>query len=74
MVQIYSFTEHSTRDDDRDYALIFGKVIKDGYPHIQVSYVSDEDQLPSFLHEHSTDLLFLDLICLAKAGTNACGK
>lgn len=68
MEQIYPIQNIVLADDDKDHALVFGKVLKKEYPHINVSYVSDGDHLLSFLHEHKTDLLFLDLNMPCKNG------
>jgi CheY-like chemotaxis protein len=68
MEQKYPIQNILLADDDEDHALIFGKVLKKEYPSINVSYVSDGDQLISFLHQNPVDLLFLDLNMPCKSG------
>src|SRR5215212_12034141 len=55
-------------DDDEDHVLLFNQIVKKQYPHIQLSFVSDGEQLIQFLHLYSVDLLFLDLHMPCKNG------
>ena len=68
MEQTYQIQSIVLADDDKDHAPVFGRVLKKDYPQIHVSYVSNAEELLTFLHEHQTDLLFLDLNMPCKNG------
>jgi CheY-like chemotaxis protein len=55
-------------DDDSDHALLFGRILKDLYPEINLSCVDDGQQVIQFLQAHQVDLLFLDLNMPCKNG------
>jgi CheY-like chemotaxis protein len=55
-------------DDDGDHAVLFGRIIKEDYPNITISYVNDGERLIQFLHLNQIDLLFLDLNMPCKDG------
>jgi len=55
-------------DDDNDHAVLFGRIIKEEYPAITISYVNDGERLLQFLHLNQIDLLFLDLNMPCKDG------
>ena len=68
MEQTYPIQNIVLADDDKDHALVFGRVLKKEYPQIHVSYVSNGEELLTFLHKHEADLLFLDLNMPCKNG------
>lgn len=55
-------------DDDRDHAILFERIIRREFPHLEVSYVADGEQLMEFLRLNDVDLLFLDLKMPSKNG------
>lgn len=68
MEQRYAIQHILLADDDRDQILLFQRVIKKLYPEIEVSSVTDGEQLIQFLHLNRTDLVFLDLNMPCKNG------
>jgi len=68
MESIYPIRHISLADDDKDHALLFTHILKKEFPHVQISCVTDGDQLIQFLHISQTDLLFLDLNMPCKDG------
>jgi len=68
MEQRYAIQHILLADDDRDHILLFQRVIKKLYPEIEVSSVTDGEQLIQFLHLNRTDLVFLDLNMPCKNG------
>ena len=55
-------------EDDRDQAFLFQNFLKKNYPSIQLTILSDGDQLLPYLQHHKADLIFLDLHMPCKNG------
>ena len=68
MKQQYSIQQILLADDDTDHAVLFEKIIKRQFPHVNTSHVADGEQLIQFLHINPVDLLFLDLNMPCKDG------